>query len=227
MAKKKKHASILDYIEEKKSKRIDPAQLTIVKEKSNADKLVEQMNAIEGNLAIPKKFKDSKILMDKPHIKMVMNPAIELNPEEKKGFLKKVYEFFFGWVLTRKSDNENILQFGMRQFLPPDSSGKPSWQLFIVLWALVIMSYVTAAEIQVALSWVMTYSEKGQVLTKKMHGFSEAFIYFIMIFGGVVSGLFYKREKDRKNADGTNSTDMAPGILTSIKDRVSNFISKK
>lgn len=227
MAKKKKHVSILDYIEEKKSKRIDPAQLTIIKEKSNADKLVEHMNAIEGNLAIPEKFKSPKNLKHK-EMSMVMNPAIELNPEEKKGFFKRVYDFFFGWVLTRKSDNENLLQFGMRQFLPPDSGGKPSWQLFIVLWALVIMSYVTAAEIQVALSWVMTYSEKGQVLTKKMHGFSEAFIYFIMIFGGVVSGLFYKREKDRKVTDGTNtSPDMSPGILTSIKDRVSNFISKK
>lgn len=219
MAKKKKQASILDYIEEKKSKRIDPAQLTIVKEKSNADKLVELMNKMETP-KVPKKLKMKEM-------SMVMSPALELNSEEKKGFLKRVYDFFFGWLFTRKSDQENVFQFGIRQFLPPDSSGKPSWQLFIVLWALVIMSYVTAAEIQVALSWVMTYSEKGQVLTKKMHGFSEAFIYFIMIFGGVVSGLFYKREKDRKNADDTNSTDMAPGILTSIKDRVSNFISKK
>ena len=88
MAKKKKHASILDYIEEKKSKRIDPAQLTIVKEKSNADKLVEQMNAIEGNIKTPEKFKVPKNLKHK-EMSMVMNPAIELNPEEKKGFFKR------------------------------------------------------------------------------------------------------------------------------------------
>jgi hypothetical protein len=115
------------------------------------------------------------------------------NPEdqEKPSIPRRIYNFVFGWILTKKSDSENIFQFGMRQFLPPDSGGKPSWQLLIVLWALVIMSFVTAAEIQVALSWVMTYSDKGQVLTKKMHGFSEAFIYFIMIFGGIVSGLVY------------------------------------
>jgi len=211
MARKKKQSSqsITKYLEEKR-KRIDPAQLTIVSEKETVENL---------NKSKKQKRKSSESV----------DVLSEILPtaEEKPSIPKRIYDFVFGWFLTKKTDTENIFQHAIRQLLPPDSSGKPSWQLFIVLWALVIMSYVTAAEIQVALSWVITYSEKGQVLTKKMHGFSEAFIYFIMIFGGVVSGLFYKREKDRKVADGTNAAPDAPGMLTAVKDRISAYISKK
>lgn len=207
MARKKKQSqSITKYLEEKK-KRIDPAQLTIISEKET----IENLN---------KSKKQKKKSVD-------IIPEICPIVEEKPGIPKRIYNFVFGWLLTKKTETENIFQHAIRQLLPPDSGGKPSWQLFIVLWALVIMSYVTAAEIQVALSWVVTYSEKGHVLTKKMHGFSEAFIYFIMIFGGVVSGLFYKREKDRKIADGINSVPDAPGMLTAVKDRISAYISKK
>jgi hypothetical protein len=226
MARKKKSSqSITKYLEEKR-KRIDPAQLTIVKMVDPEIPPAYKDAIINTKGKVIPKLK--KLLQSKDGV-VSGTEIIYSNPEdqEKPSIPRRIYNFVFGWILTKKSDSENIFQFGMRQFLPPDSGGKPSWQLLIVLWALVIMSFVTAAEIQVALSWVMTYSDKGQVLTKKMHGFSEAFIYFIMIFGGIVSGLFYKREKDRKVADGTNPAPDAPGMLTALKDRVSSFISKK
>lgn len=219
---KKSKNDLSKYLEEKKSSgsRIDAAQLTTNK-KSHADELISYAQQIAKNLETPKKFKAKESLK---HGEQIVFPV---KTEAGKGFWRGLYDFVFGWILTKKSENENVFQFSIRQALPPDSSGKPSWQLFIVLWSLVVMSYVTVTEIQVALSYVVqTDAKTGAILTKKLRGFSEPFIYFVMMFGGIVSGLFYKREKDRKAADGTNAAP-TEGVLNSIKDRVTAFISKK
>lgn len=224
MARKNKKSSLDSYLEEKKAKRIDAAQLTIIKA---SDRLKELKDDLHNITKTPKKKKIKK------HPEEFIAPTVfDLGPvEEKKGFWKRAYDFVFGWVLTKKTDSENILQHAVRQFLPPDSSGKPSWQLFIVLWSLVLMSYVTATEIQVALSYVTTYSDKGTLLSKKMHGFSEAFIYFVIIFAGAVTTLFHRREKQRKDVDGTNiapTPDEAQGgIISTIKDKIGGLIGKK
>jgi len=237
MARKKKTDSLESYLEEKKKKRIDPAQLTIVKE---SDETIDHIKRIEKNLGIPVKFKSvvkGKRIPKPKDIEALKDGVVAgteivySDPNAKSSIPRRIYNFFFGWVFTKKTDSENILQHAIRQFLPPDSSGKPSWQLLIVLWSLVLMSYVTATEIQVALSYITTYNDKGILLSKKMHGFSEAFIYFVIIFAGAVTTLFHKREKQRKDADGTNAAPTADeatgGIFTNIKERIGSMIGKK
>ena len=222
MARKNKSKSLDAYLEEKKTKRIDPAQLTIVK--SQDPKITPAFGAAVVKYKTKIKGKKKEPVASIPVVALP-------NPEERPSIPKRIYDFFFGWVLTKKTDTENIFQHAIRQFLPPDSSGKPSWQLLIVLWSLVIMSYVTATEIQVALSYITTYNDKGVLLTKKMHGFSEAFIYFVIIFAGAVTTLFHRREKQRKDADGSNvapTPDEAQGgIINSIKERIGSMIGKK
>jgi len=133
----------------------------------------------------------------------------DTKPEkEKKGKFKRFIRFMFPPKLQR----ENILQYILRQFFVPDSSGRPSITVSILFFVMAIVAAVTAVEI-----------ENAKVLVKEIpHGFSSDFMYLVIGLSIVITG-WYRQRQNKINGDepGERST----GLIGTVKNYITEVIS--
>jgi len=140
----------------------------------------------------------------------------ESEPKEK-GILKTLKDFLFGWILTKKSSQENLFQYLFRQILLVDSKGVPS-VTNTMTWLSIAMTYFWFKyETQIALSPVTTTTENGSMTHLK--GYNDYVYGILILIISAVLAMYYKRDR-RKSGEEENQ---AGSIISAAKD----FITSK
>jgi hypothetical protein len=129
---------------------------------------------------------------------------------------KRFWRFIFGTVLTKKSAQENIFQYIVRQFLLTDSNGKPSITTTMT-WLTVIMTYYWFKfETTIALKEVVVTTAEG-VKTTSIRGYNDYVYAILMLILSAVLAMYYKRSKKTEEDSASNS----------IIDTAKTFIASK
>ena len=167
------------------------------------------------NTIKPEDFKPIKAKrISKPK---VVVEAQEQPKNEKRGILKTIKDFFFGWVLTKKSSQENVFQYLFRQILLVDSKGVPS-VTNTMTWLSIVMTYFWFKyETLIALSYITTTTENGS--TKHMKGYNDYVYGILILIISAVLAMYYKRDR-RKSPE---EEGQAGSIISAAKE----FITSK
>ena len=131
---------------------------------------------------------------------------------ENESMLVRIVKFLF----PKKSVKENILQYIVRQFLMPDSSGRPSLTVTILVFVMAIVAVVCFVEIQLAQTIVTKVSKLGEKTTAPL-GFSDNFLYLVIGLSIVITGWY----RSRQNKINSNEPGETPaGVLGAVKQYV-------
>jgi hypothetical protein len=134
---------------------------------------------------------------------------------------------FWNWLawevlFNKKSEKENILQWFVRQFFAVDSSGKPSVTITILFFVMTLIAIVTAIELKVAFSTIVTInSDGGREIQLK--GISDNFYYLLGGLSMVVTYFFNDREK---RVHGAAKSEETPTNLLEAQNPLENFKDK-
>lgn len=136
---------------------------------------------------------------------------------EKQNIIKRGYRATRNFLFSRKSPNENVMQYIFRQFLFPDSRGKPSLTATFFIWIMVIITYLTINAITLAfkMNVIMTPTTESRTMV----GFSDSLIYLYITIVGFLGYMFHKREAREAN------TPAAPnGIIGAVIEKAKQFM---
>lgn len=177
----------------------------------------EKKETIISNVKVgsPKVTK-KKATKVKPIIK---KPKIE---PSKEGRIKRSYRAVRNFFLGRKSEYENILQYLIRQFLFPDSRGKPSLTATFFVWIMILISYVTYITCTLAMRTNIETLE-GNKVSETYVGFTDTIIYLYIVIVGYLGYMFMKRENQERHAEEQTQGN----IITDIIGKAKSFITKK
>ena len=119
-------------------------------------------------------------------------------------------------MFPKKTVYENIFQYIIRQFLMPDSSGRPSLTVTILVFVMAIVAVVCFVEIQLAQTIVTKVSKLGEKTTAPL-GFSDNFLYLVIGLSIVITGWY----RSRQNKINSNEPGKTPaGVLGAVKQYI-------
>ena len=138
--------------------------------------------------------------------------------ENKTNIIKKSYRATRDFLYSRKSRDENILQYLFRQFLFTDSRGKPSLTATFFIWIMVIVTYITINAVTLAfkMNTIVTATSES----KTMFGFSDSLIYLYITIVGFLGYMFQKRET---RESGITSLPQG-GLIGTVIDKAKQFM---
>ncbi|MEM2139269.1 MAG: hypothetical protein QXM96_03900 [Candidatus Woesearchaeota archaeon] len=140
---------------------------------------------------------------------------------KKEGKIKRSYKAIRNFFLGRKSEYENIFQYIIRQFLFPDSRGKPSLTATFFVWVMILISYVTYITCTLAMRVNTEIMDNGKV-SETYVGFTDTIIYLYIVIVGYLGYMFMKRENQEKLSGETQGN-----IITDLIGKAKSFITKK
>jgi uncharacterized membrane protein len=149
--------------------------------------------------------------------------TINENSSIFKIILKRIKDF----ILVPPSPSESIFQFILRQFLIPDSEGKPSITMTISAIAMGLMVYIVHTASKIALTTIKIYDPTtGHLIKESLQGFSAEFYYLAIVIFGAVSYLYKVRQQNKSNeVDLSNDAD-ANAIIAKAAEIINKIKSK-
>jgi hypothetical protein len=149
--------------------------------------------------------------------------TIDKNSSTIKIIIKRIKDF----ILVPPSPSESIFQFILRQFLIPDSAGKPSITMTISAIAMGLMVYVVDTACKIASTPIKIYDPAtGNLIKESLQGFSAEFFYLMITIFTAISVLYKIRQQNKTNetdlSDDANSNTIiakAAEIINKIKSK--------
>lgn len=137
---------------------------------------------------------------------------------EKQNIIKRSYRATRDFLFSRKSSNENVLQYLFRQFLFTDSRGKPSLTATFFIWIMGIVTYlsINAIELAFKMNTIVTATSESRTMV----GFSDSLIYLYITIVGFLGYMFNKRETREAGAPSLPQG----GIIGTVIDKAKQFI---
>jgi len=124
------------------------------------------------------------------------------------------------FILPIKNAKENLLQYIMRQFLIPDSSGNPSITSTILFFTMALIAAITLTEIKNSQVWISTVMDKTTTISKPL-GFSDHFLYLIILLSGTITAYYRSRQnKLNSNEAGEKSSNLISAIIAQVKKKL-------
>lgn len=186
--------------------------------KIKSKKVISNIKIGTSKKAIEKATKNAT----KVAVKASKNITKQFN--QTPGRIKRAYQAVRNFFLGRKSPYENIFQYVLRQFLFPDSRGKPSLTATFFVWIMVVISYLTWVACGIAVDPVTTVVD-GKVV-ETYYGFSDALIYLYIVIVGYLGYMFIKRE-NREIEQGAEPPANGGSLITTVINSAKSLITKK
>ena len=131
---------------------------------------------------------------------------------------------FFGFIFPKKSPYENILQYIIRQLYIPDSNGKPSLTVTILIYTMILILLVTYVEIKNALVITIIKDNTGNIIQQPT-GFSALYLTLIISLSVIIT-TFY-RQRQNKFGSSEEGEKLDTTLIQQIIDIAKNLIIKK
>lgn len=133
---------------------------------------------------------------------------------------KRIRDF----ALIPPNPQESIIQYAIRQFLIPDSDGKPSITITIASIIAAACIYIVTIASHIALTPIRKYDPTtGKLIYEGLTGFTPEFYVFAISLFGAVMFLYKKRQENKNDAlkEEANEID-----INSIVAKVMELINK-
>lgn len=139
---------------------------------------------------------------------------------EKQNIIKKSYRATRDFLFSRKSPHENVLQYLFRQFLFPDSRGKPSLTATFFIWVMGIVTYlsINAIELAFKMNTIVTATSESRTMV----GFSDSLIYLYITIVGFLGYMFNKRETREAGAPSLPQGGIIGTVIDKAKQLIGN-----
>lgn len=145
-----------------------------------------------------------------------------------KSIAKKFFQYikkFIHFILPKKTEQENIIQYFLRQLLVSDSYGNPSITTTILYFVMIIIGVVVWAEVKNSFQVVEVLDKEKGILTKGVKGFSSEFLYLVMSIAVVIT-YFYRSRQDKFGSEEPGEVIPGSGIVEGIKAKLGSIIGK-
>ena len=124
------------------------------------------------------------------------------------------FKRFMRYCFPPKNLQENIFQYILRQFYLTDSKGNPSLTSTLVAYVMILVGIVSLVEI------------KNAQLHDKVNGFSDMFMYLIIILSALLTREYRNRQKTITETS-DQVTEQVPGFIEKIVDIIKSKVGMK
>jgi hypothetical protein len=138
--------------------------------------------------------------------KEIVTAPIDVKPSKFKRFMR--------YCFPPKNTQENIFQYILRQFYLTDSKGNPSLTSTLVAYVMILVGIVSLVEI------------KNAQLHDKVNGFSDMFMYLIIILSALLTREYRNRQKTITETS-DQVTEQVPGFIEKIVDIIKSKVGMK
>ncbi len=145
-------------------------------------------------------------------------------PKTCKDRLKRIALWFF----PPKAPTENLIQYLFRQLYFPDSRGRPSITVTILIYVLALVGCVAFVECHNAMIIAITKITDAAgktTITTAPYGFSVTFLTMVIGLTALITG-WYRQRQSKAGEPGENG-DINDFIFSKVKEYVTSLIGKK
>jgi hypothetical protein len=148
----------------------------------------------------------------------------DMQIDEKSSTFKIILKRIKDFILVPPSPAESIFQYTIRQFLIPDSDGKPSITITIASIIAAACIYIVTIASHIALTPIRKYDPTtGKLIYEGLTGFTPEFYIFAMTLFGAVMYLYKKRQQNKAEEAKDDTSDVD---INSLAAKVMELINK-
>jgi len=127
----------------------------------------------------------------------------------------------FKFLFPRKSENENVIQYILRQFYLSDSKGTPSLTVTILGFVMLIVGVVTIIEAKMALMPIQVLDATGKIVKTMPNGFSVSFLSLVISLSVVITAFYRQRQRGIQE---TPDQVLDSGLVNKAKDYIKSVL---